>query len=393
MIINLFRFKTNAMVNRNVFYRNFAYIFFVFAFAMVFKAQKVFAQNFNYVFKEGDYGYKCFRIPAIILTNNGTLLAFAEARKRGCNDTGDIDLVLKRSSDGGKTWGELEVIWDDADNTCGNPAPVVDKKTGNIILLSTWNLGSDHEPEIIALKSKDTRRVFVLKSVDDGKSWSAPREITKDIKKDNWTWYATGPVNGIQIQKGKYRGRLVIPCDYIEATSKVFYSHTIYSDDGGEYWQLGESTRQGQVNECTVAELSDGNLMLNMRNYSETRFRRVAISKDGGHTWSDIKSDTALVEPICQGSLLRYDYGKKKSFLAFSNPANQKERIGMTVRLSYDNGKTWKYSKVLHEGPSAYSNLVVLPNGNLACLYEAGVKSPYAGITFQEIPLAEITGK
>lgn len=356
-------------------------------------AQSIDGSDLNYIFKEGDNGYKCFRIPAIVVTNSGTLLAFAEARKKGCSDTGDIDLVLKRSTDGGKTWGELELVWDDADNTCGNPAPVVDRNTGNILLLSTWNLGSDHEKDIIALKSQDTRRVFVLKSTDDGKSWSAAKDITKDTKKENWTWYATGPVNGIQIQKGKHKGRLVIPCDHIEAESKKYFSHAIYSDDGGESWQLGQSTPQDQVNECTVAELSNGNLMLNMRNYDKSRNRKVSISKDGGHSWSDLKADPTLIEPICQASLLRYDHGGKKPFLLFSNPASKEKRVGMTVRLSYNGGKSWKHSKVLYDGPSAYSNLVVLPNGNIACLYEAGTKNPYYGIVFQEISISEIARK
>lgn len=353
----------------------------------------IYSQELNHIFKPGENGYQCFRIPSIILTTNGTLLAFAEARKKGCSDTGDIDLVLKRSPDGGRSWSTLEVVWDDGENTCGNPAPVADRRTGNIILLSTWNLGTDHEKDIIDLKSKDTRRVFVLKSTDDGRTWSDAREITKDAKKDNWTWYATGPVNGIQVQKGKYKGRLVIPCDHIEAGSKKYYSHAIYSDDGGENWQLGESTPRHQVNECTVAELSNGNLMLNMRNYNDTRVRQVAISKDGGHTWSDLKGDPALIEPVCQGSLLRYDYPGKRSFLVFSNPADKEKRVNMTVRLSYNNGKTWKFSAVLHEGPAAYSNLVVLPNGNLACLYEGGINSPYEGIVFQEVSVADITGK
>lgn len=351
------------------------------------------AQELNYIFKGGNEGYRCFRIPAIVATNNGTLLAFAEARKKGCSDTGDIDLVMKRSTDGGKSWGPLEIVWDDGDNTCGNPAPVVDRTTGNILLLSTWNLGTDHEKDIIDGKSKDTRRIFVLRSADDGKTWSAAREITKDTKKDNWTWYATGPVNGIQVMKGKYKGRLVIPCDHIEAGSKKYYSHAIYSDDGGEHWQLGNRTPQDQVNECTVAELSNGNLLLNMRNYNDSRLRQVAVSTDGGHTWSALKGDPALMEPVCQASLLRYDYAGKKPFLAFSNPASKEKRVNMTVRISYNNGKTWKFSKVLYEGPSAYSNLVALPNGNLACLFEAGVKDAYEGIVFREVSIDEITGK
>lgn len=360
-------------------------------FVLLVQVQTAYPQNYNYLFKEGDEGYTCFRIPAIVLTNSGTLLAFAEARKNSCSDAGDIDLVVKRSADGGRSWSTLEVVWSDAENTCGNPAPVVDKNTGNIILLSTWNLGTDHEKDIIALKSRDTRRVFVLKSTDDGKTWSPAREITKDAKREDWTWYATGPVNGIQVNKGKYKGRLVIPCDHIEAVSNKYYSHAVYSDDGGESWKQGNSTPQDQVNECTVAELSDGSLMLNMRNYNNS-VRQVSVSKDGGHSWSALRADPALIEPVCQGSLLSYAQAGKK-VLAFSNPASKEQRINMTVRLSFDNGKTWKYSKVLHEGPAAYSNLVVLPDGNLACLYEGGVKHPYEGIIFREIPLPDMQKK
>jgi sialidase-1 len=339
----------------------------------------------NAIFKSGENGYKCYRIPAIVITNKGTLLAFAEARKNSCGDAGDIDLVVRRSFDGGKTWLPMSVVWDDTDNTCGNPAPVVDRKTGNIILLSTWNLGTDHEKQIIAGTGKDTRRIFVLSSNDDGNNWSQAREITASVKKPDWTWYATGPCNGIQIQTKKYKGRLVIPCDHIEAESKKYYSHSIFSDDGGLTWKLGGTTPTDMVNECTVAELPKGTLMLNMRNYNASRVRQISTSKDGGETWSELKPDGTLIEPVCQGSLLWYDAKGKKNFLAFSNPASQKTRTNMTVRLSYDKGKTWKKKKVVHEGPSAYSNLVVLPNGNLACLYEAGLKSAYESILFKEL--------
>jgi sialidase-1 len=346
-------------------------------------------QEASTLFKSGENGYKCYRIPAIVTTTKGTLLAFAEARKSGCGDAGDIDLVVRRSSDGGKTWSAMSVVWDDADNTCGNPAPVVDRNTGNILLLSTWNLGTDHEKDIIAKTSKDTRRIFVLSSNDDGNSWSKAREITANVKKPDWTWYATGPCNGIQIQSKKYRGRLVIPCDHIEAESKKYYSHSIHSDDGGLTWQLGGTTPTDMVNECTVAELPKGILMLNMRNYNATRVRQTSTSKDGGETWSELKADSTLIEPVCQGSLLWYDHKGKKPFLAFSNPANQKARTTMTVRLSYDKGKSWKVKNILHEGPSAYSNLVVLPNGNLACFYEAGQKSAYESIVFKEISFGD----
>lgn len=347
------------------------------------------SQNPQPIFESGEDGYKCYRIPAIVATNKGTLLAFAEARRNNCGDAGDIDLVVKRSLDGGTTWSKMSLVWDDANNTCGNPAPVVDRTTGNVLLLSTWNLGTDHEKQIIEGTSKDTRRIFVLSSADDGQSWSKPKEITAAVKKPDWTWYATGPCNGIQMRSKKYKNRLVIPCDHIEAGTKKYYSHSIHSDDGGLTWELGGTTPTDQVNECTVAELPKGILMLNMRNYTSARVRQISTSKDGGATWSVLKGDTTLIEPVCQGSLLWYDHQGRKSFLAFSNPANQKSRTNMTVRISYNKGKSWKLKKTLYEGPSAYSNLVILPNGNLACFYEAGNKSAYERIVFQEIAFSD----
>jgi sialidase-1 len=187
-----------------------------------------------------------------------------------------------------------------------------------------------------------------------------------------------------------YSGRLVIPCDHIEAGTKKYFSHTIHSDDGGQTWQLGGSTPSDQVNECTVAELPDGKLMLNMRNYNQIRVRRVSTSTDGGATWSELVEDPALIEPVCQGSLLSCKGKGRKTLLAFSNPANAKTRTHMTVKVSDDLGKTWKRQKLLYEGPSAYSNLVLLPNGNLACLYESGLKSAYERIVFEEIPWLDI---
>lgn len=345
----------------------------------------VLGQDLNYVFKSGEDGYKCYRIPAIVKTNKGIVLAFAEARKNGCGDAGDIDLVLKKSFDSGKTWSKMSVVWNDADNTCGNPAPVVDKKTGNIILVSTWNLGSDHEGQIIDSKSKDTRRIFVLMSTDEGETWSKAKEITRSVKQPNWTWYATGPCNGIQMESKKYKNRLVIPCDHIEADTKKYFSHTIHSDDGGTTWQLGGTTPSDKVNECSVVELPKGELMLNMRNYTNIRIRQVSTSKDGGQTWSVLRGDTALIEPVCQASLLWYDSKERKPFLAFSNPAHPKLRVNMTVKFSFDKGKTWSKQAVVYAGPSAYSNLIVLPDGHLACYFEAGLKSPYEGIVFSKL--------
>jgi sialidase-1 len=341
-------------------------------------------QNLNFIFKSGDEGYACFRIPAIVSTKSGALLAFAEGRKTGCGDAGDIDLVLKRSYDFGKTWSSLQVVWSDTTNTCGNPAPVVDQNTGDIILLSTWNLGTDHEAQIINQKSVNTRRIFLLRSVNEGKTWSTPNEITNQVKLPNWTWYATGPGNGIQLRDGAHKSRLVIPCDHIEAQTKKYFSHIIFSDDAGASWQMGGTTPTDQVNECAVVELYNNDLLLNMRNYNKQRVRQTSISKDGGASWLSLVPDTVLIEPVCQASLISYP-GLGKKALAFSNPASTNARKNMTVRISKDAGKTWKKQALLYDGPSAYSNLVALSNKKLACLYEAGVASAYEGIVYEVV--------
>jgi len=338
------------------------------------------------LFCAGDAGYACFRIPAIVKTVKGTLLAFAEARKKGCSDTGNIDLVLRRSTDQGQTWEPLQVIWDAGDAVAGNPAPVVDRETGSIFLLSTWNLGTDHESAIIDGTSADTRRIFVLNSSDDGISWSGAREITSDVKMAGWTWYATGPVHGIQLEKRRYQGRLVIPCDHIEAGTKKYFSHTIFSDDHGATWKLGGTTPQDQVNECTVAELADGILILNMRNYDrKQKNRKISISQDGGESWSDIRDDINLIEPICQAGLLSIPFKGKKKSLYFLNPSDSLNRVNLILKKSQDEGRTWETVRVVHPGPAAYSDLVSINPQLIGCLYEAGERSPYEGIWFKPV--------
>ena len=238
------------------------------------------------VFSAGADGYHTYRIPSLVLTTKGTLLAFCEGRRDSGRDAGKIDLVLKRSLDRGETWSNLQVVWSDDRNTCGNPTPVVDRATGVIWLLMTWNLGSDLERDIEAGRSRDTRRVFVCSSSDDGLSWTKPKEITRDVKPQGWHWYATGPVNGIQLTRGPHAGRLVIPANHSELSTNqhsLTRSHIIYSDDHGATWKLGGSEGE-KTNESTVAERADGSLLQNMRSGSGQHRRAVAISRDGGLT-------------------------------------------------------------------------------------------------------------
>lgn len=340
------------------------------------------------LYVSGQDGYHTYRIPALAVTAKGTVLAFCEGRQSGSGDSGNIDLLVKRSTDHGKTWSSQQVIWDDGDNTCGNPCAVVDGDAGTIWLLTTWNRGDDRESQIIDQTSQDTRRVFVMHSQDDGVTWSEAKEITDVAKKPEWTWYATGPGGGIQVQHGPHKGRLIIPCDHIEAGTKHYYSHVIYSDDHGQSWQLGGRTPQHQVNECEVVELAGGQLMLNMRNYDRTKKnRQVAISEDGGLTWQDQRFDPTLIEPICQAAIERYRWpdDKQDGAILFSNPASAEGRVNMTVRASFDEGRSWPVSRTLHAGPSAYSDLGVLANGIVGCLYEAGQSHPYESIIFAAV--------
>lgn len=349
------------------------------------------------VWESGEGDYHTYRIPSVIRTMNGTLLAFCEGRKSGRGDAGNIDLLLKRSSDGGKTWSDEQVLWDDNGHTCGNPCPVVDETTGTVWLLLTHNLGTDHEADIIKKKSKSTRTVWVSHSSDDGETWTTPRNITVTTKEPDWGWYATGPGAGIQIKHGPHKGRLVIPCDhsYDDPNGKLqgggfeFGAHSIHSDDHGRTWKLGGTIRP-RTNECQVVELNDGKgtLLMNMRSYFGRKRRTHATSLDGGVTWSAPQDVPALIEPVCQGSIIRHRWKKdgKPGVLLFSNPASEKGRVKMTVRASFDDGKSWPVSHVLHAGPAAYSCLVSLPNNEVGCLYEAGDKHAYESIVFHRLP-------
>lgn len=344
------------------------------------------------VYVSGEGGYHTYRIPSVIQTQKGTLLAFCEGRKRSRSDAGDIDLLLRRSTDGGLSWSEPQVVWDDGDNTCGNPCPVVDQETGTIWLLLTWNAGDVSEAKIQPGFGRDSRRVFVSHSKDDGQTWAEPQEITEKAKDKSWSWYATGPGGGIQLTRGKHKGRLVIPCDH-KLPREIGYSHVIYSDDHGQTWQLGGSTPADKCNECEVVELTDGRLLLNMRSHDKNyKARWISYSDDGGLTWSTPKQDPTLVEPICQASIRRYRWpeGDKPGVLLFSNPGTTNGREKLTIRASYDDGQSWPKSRVLYPKGSAYSCLVVLADGSIGCLYE---KDGYKRIVFARFPLAWVEGE
>ncbi|MGL4854444.1 MAG: exo-alpha-sialidase [Lentisphaeria bacterium] len=341
-------------------------------------------EKLDYVFSSGSFGYNTFRIPALVTSKQGTLLAFAEGRVNHSGDHGDLDIVLRRSEDDGKSWQDLIVVQDDGKYQCGNPAPIVDTKSGRIFLLSCGSTDSEHA----VMSGKATREVYIQHSDDDGKSWTARRNISHMVRKENWRWYATGPCSGIQIQEGKHKGRLVVPANHSDE-KRAYYSHTIFSDDNGETWQIGEVAGIGS-NESTLAESQKDELYHSMRmqNHGQ-RVRGTRYSSDGGKSWTELKHDSFLNCSVCQAAVIR-DYNHP-SRLIFSNPAKLGKREGMAIRISEDGGRTWPYRKTVFEGSSAYSDLAMINKEQVGILFEGGNHSYWqGGIAFKKYSISEL---
>ena len=355
------------------------------------------------VFSAGEGGYHTFRIPALLPVGSRALLAFAEGRRFGRGDSGAIDLVLERSTDSGATWSALQVVWSDGSNTCGNPCPVVDSRTGRILLPMTWNSGQDNGRELHSGTGTDTRRVFLTYSDDEGRNWSSAREITSQAKRPDWWWYATGPGVAIQIRNGEHAGRIVVPANH-SSEKDGYAAHAMLSDDGGENWRMS-SVIAPACNESQAVELADGRLMMNSRNQSftneeRTGYRAIAFSADGGETWTPPQPDAHLGDPQVQASLIRYSWPGEGNpgRLLFSNPAppisrERGQRLRMTVRSSLDDGRTWPVARLIHEGPAAYSSLARLHDGSVGLLYEAGSEGPYEAIQLARFSIGWLDGQ
>lgn len=335
------------------------------------------------VFRKGADGYHTFRIPALVRTPEGTLLAFAEARRDGAGDAGEIDLVLRRSVDGGRTWGALELVGSDPPHTIGNPAPVVDPATGDVVLVSVRTAGWAAEHLLLAgeVAAADGRRVRVQRGTDDGRSWTAPVDITDDVKRPDWRWYATGPGHAIALRSG----RLVVPANHSNGDGK-YGGHALLSDDGGRSWRIGAEQpgdERIEANETTAAELPDGRVYFSTRNQAKggaTRAR--AVSTDGGETFGQPYTPIdGLAMPVVQGSLLATEAG-----LLFAAPSDPERRRRLAVRFSTDDGSTWRELAVASEGPAAYSDLVDLGDASVGVLYETGVDGPYEELRFWRLP-------
>jgi len=314
------------------------------------------------LFEGGDDGYAVYRIPSLIELPNGDVLAFAEGRN-SIQDDGNIDLVMRRSSDNGLTWGAVQVVIDAGDDTAGNPAPVVDHDTGRLWLPYCTNPGDDMQQ----------RSVWVTYSDDGGQTWAPSRDLTPDIKPEAWSWYATGPGRSIQLASG----RLLVPSNHVDEGG-TGRSHVFYSDDHGETWQLGGGASDG-TDESQVVERADGTVLMVSRYEGDVFARAFAHSTDDGETFSPIVFEPRLNDPHCQGSVLRTPWGIA---LSHADTVQEFPRDQVTVRLSEDEGASFDIARVIDEGPSAYSVLAVLPSGELALAWESGDILPYDRIRF-----------
>lgn len=348
----------------------------------------------------GTEGYHTFRIPALVRAQSGDLLAFAEGRIESGGDTGAIEVVVRRSNDGGCTWGPLSVVSSNGDATAGNPSPVV-LPDGDIVLLTTRN-GRVTEHEIMAgqVSDEDTRRVWVQRSTDDGRTFSRAREITDVAKAENWRWYATGPGHAIVLRNSEHAGRIVVPANHSSAPpegstdigteAKYYGAHSLISDDGGHTWRIGftDDRTDGVIaaNESTVAELPDGTLYFNSRDHGTAEGNRVdAYSTDGGESLAGpYAPQPTIVDPRVQGSVLQTT---QPNVLLFSAPSHPAQRRAMAVRVSQDGGRTWGVAHTVSDNPAAYSDLVQLDRRTIGLLYETGSDRPYETITFERLPL------
>jgi sialidase-1 len=339
------------------------------------------------LFKVGDHGYNLYHIPGIEVTAKGTILAVCEARKKG-SDWDDIDILLRRSTDDGLTWGEAKKIVHVEGPKKKNPFALRLKTTDpNSVTYNNPVMIGDRDGTIHMVFCLEYMRAFYQRSDDDGITWSKPVEITKSFEPFRehypWTVLATGPNHGIQLKNG----RLLVPVWLSTGTGggahRPSVTATIYSDDAGKTWNASEiavpcTDEFVNPNETVAIQLTDGRVMLNVRNESMARRRIIVTSPDGATRWSDPIFQDDLIDPVCMAGLTRYNHGGK-NLLLYSHPDTPRGRLNVSVRISDDEGKSWTLGRSIEPGFSAYSDINVTPTGTILCFYGRSEKRNFAG--------------
>lgn len=337
--------------------------------------------------------YHSFRIPSLLRTGSGALLAFAEGRVDSHLDFGDIDIVSRRSTDDGETWGPLKLVFSKREDTCGNPTAVLDDDTGTIWLFASWNAADTcqlcDDPDKRRISVWGDRRVYSMKSTDDGLTFGDLRNRTgadeehPDLIPPGNAWDAVGPGVGLQLAAGPHAGRLIVPA----------IGRNLVSDDHGETWRytlLGSR----DTSEGTVTELLDGRLMRNDRPVRDdlraARRRAVSYSADAdGTVWTEWVSDDELTDPVCQASILRYNRAAPAR-LIFLNPDDTRDRFPMCVRVSHDEGEHWPFGCVLDADAGGYSSLAKTGDHRIAALTEVTQADGHRAIRLSRFNLAWI---
>lgn len=339
----------------------------------------------------GDDGVTAYRIPGLVTSKRGTLIATYDIRHNHSRDLqDDIDVGISRSTDGGKTWGPMIVAMDMGEygglpqnvNGIGDPCILVDEVTGDILLFAAWTHGGEAGKAAwfsagSGFEPAETPQLMMVRSSDDGLSWSRPVNLTRQVKQEPWNFTFQGPGRAITMADGT----LVVPFQHQEpAPERTPAAGIMYSRDRGASWTVHEYAKINTT-ESQVVEVEPGVLMLNMRDNRRTG-RAVYVTRDMGRTWEPHASDGTLVEPVCMASLIRH--GK---LLLFSNPAHREERRNMTIRISEDGGVSWTRQLLLDEEPGwGYSCLTMIDDETVGILYE----SSRSHITFQAVKLKDI---
>lgn len=347
----------------------------------------------------GDDGSAAFRIPGLVTTNKGTLLGVYDVRYNSSVDLQEyVDVGLSRSTDGGKTWEKMRLPLSfgeygglpKAQNGVGDPSILVDTKTNTVWIVAAWTHGMGNQrawwSSHPGMDMNHTAQLMMVKSTDDGKTWSEPINITEQVKDPSWYFLLQGPGRGITMSDGT----LVFPTQFIDST-RIPNAGIMYSKDQGKTWKMHNMARTNTT-EAQVVEIEPGVLMLNMRD-NRGGSRAVSITKDLGKSWTEhASSRKALNEPVCMASLLNVkalDNVLNKDILLFSNPNTVKGRDHITIKASLDKGLTWlpEHQLLLDEGPGwGYSCLTMIDKETIGILYESSV----AHMTFQAVKLTDI---